>query len=98
MSETHSLPTLLDLPLISRVRRNHALEHATMQVLSEHHRELRLAGLRIKPRTNGPSRTQPSSGLSLVRIANGAEVPIAGLPVAKLDPSAGPRSHCSEGV
>ncbi len=44
MSKTHSLPTLLDIPLISRVRRNHALEHATMQVLSEHHRELRLAG------------------------------------------------------
>jgi hypothetical protein len=44
MSDPHSLPTLLNLPLISRVRRNHALEHATMQVLSEHHRDLRLAG------------------------------------------------------
>ena len=38
------LSALLDLPLISRVRRNHALEHATMQVLSEHHRDQRLMG------------------------------------------------------
>ncbi|MGC9335562.1 MAG: DUF6391 domain-containing protein [Anaerolineae bacterium] len=38
------LSALLDLPLISRVRRNHALEHATMQVLSEHHSNLRLMG------------------------------------------------------
>jgi hypothetical protein len=38
------LSALLDLPLISRVRRNHALEHATMQVLSENHRNLRLMG------------------------------------------------------
>jgi hypothetical protein len=38
------LSALLDLPLISRVRRNHALEHATMQVLSERHSDLRLMG------------------------------------------------------
>jgi hypothetical protein len=38
------LLALLDLPLISRVRRNHALEHATMQVLGDHHRNLRLMG------------------------------------------------------
>jgi hypothetical protein len=38
------LSTLLDLPLISRVRRNHALEHATMQVLGERHPNLRLMG------------------------------------------------------
>jgi hypothetical protein len=30
--------------LISRVRRNHALEHATMQVLSERYHQLRLVG------------------------------------------------------
>ena len=36
--------SLLNLPLISRVRRNHALEHATMQVLSEQHQNIRLAG------------------------------------------------------
>ena len=38
------LSALLDLPLISRVRRNHALEHATMQVLSDCHPHLRLMG------------------------------------------------------
>ncbi|MGD9001297.1 MAG: DUF6391 domain-containing protein [Anaerolineae bacterium] len=38
------LSALLGLPLISRVRRNHALEHATMQVLSEHASNLMLMG------------------------------------------------------
>ncbi len=38
------LSTLLDLPLVSRVRRNHALEHATMQVLAEQHGTMRLVG------------------------------------------------------
>jgi hypothetical protein len=38
------LSALLDLPLISRVRRNHALEHATIQVLSERRPNLRLMG------------------------------------------------------
>lgn len=41
MNQTHSL---LDFPLLSRVRRNHALEHATMHVLGERYRELRLVG------------------------------------------------------
>ena len=41
MSETYSL---LNPPLISRVRRNHALEHATMHVLAERYRGLRLMG------------------------------------------------------
>jgi hypothetical protein len=35
---------LLDLPLISRVRRNHALEHATLRILGERHPNLRLMG------------------------------------------------------
>ena len=39
MNKTRSL---LDLPLISRLRRNHALEHATMHVLGERYRGLRL--------------------------------------------------------
>jgi hypothetical protein len=38
------LSALLEVPLISRVRRNHALEHATMQVLSEHQRDQSLMG------------------------------------------------------
>ena len=44
MSETQSLLAFLDLPPVSRVRRNHALEHATMHVLSERYRNLRLVG------------------------------------------------------
>jgi hypothetical protein len=44
MMSDRLLSALLNLPPISRVRRNHALEHATMQVLSEHHSNLRLMG------------------------------------------------------
>jgi len=44
MSETYPLSTVLDIPLISRVRRNHALEHATMHVLGERRRDLKLVG------------------------------------------------------
>jgi hypothetical protein len=36
--------SILDTPVIARVRRNHALEHATIHVLSRHHRTLRLVG------------------------------------------------------
>ena len=36
--------SLLNLPFISRVRRNHALEHATMHVLAERIHHLRLVG------------------------------------------------------
>jgi hypothetical protein len=36
--------SLLDVPLVSRVRRNHALEHATMNVLGERHKAHRLMG------------------------------------------------------
>jgi hypothetical protein len=35
---------ILELPIISRVRRNHGLEHATIHVLSAHHPKLRMAG------------------------------------------------------
>ncbi|MFV1987432.1 MAG: prolyl oligopeptidase family serine peptidase [Gemmatimonadota bacterium] len=41
--------------------------------------ELRIAGLRINPRTNGPSRTRPSLGLAF-RALDGAERPVTGLP------------------
>ena len=43
-------------------------------------RELRLAGLRIKPQVNGPSRTRPYVGLELLRIADQKRVPVIGLP------------------
>lgn len=39
-------PSLLDkLPLISRIRRNHGLEHATMSVLGERFKGLPMAGM-----------------------------------------------------
>ena len=44
MSKAHFLPSLLDPSPISHVRRNHALEHATMHALSEQYRNLRLVG------------------------------------------------------
>jgi hypothetical protein len=42
MSGTRSL--IMSFPLISRLRRNHALEHATMNVLGERYRNLRAVG------------------------------------------------------
>ena len=42
--------------------------------------ELRLAGLRINPRTNGPNRRPHFSGLILKRIKDGDEKPILGVP------------------
>ena len=36
--------TILDTPILSRIRRNHGLEHATLTVLSRHFPHLRLAG------------------------------------------------------
>jgi len=41
--------------------------------------ELRIAGLRINPRTNGPSRARPSNGLAL-RTFDGEERAVTGLP------------------
>ncbi len=42
--------------------------------------ELRLAGMRIKPRINGPSRRRPFSGITVVRISDGSTYEIDGLP------------------
>jgi hypothetical protein len=38
------MTSLLDAPLISRTRRNHALEHATLHILSEQHPARPMAG------------------------------------------------------
>lgn len=42
--------------------------------------ELGLAGVRINPRTNGPSRASGYTGLTLKAIGGGAERPVTGLP------------------
>ena len=44
MNKTVDLPALLDLSPLSLVRRNHALEHATIKVLSERLHDLKLVG------------------------------------------------------
>lgn len=40
----NALDPILDLPIVRRTRRNHALEHATIHVLSRRVRGLRMAG------------------------------------------------------
>ena len=42
--------------------------------------ELRIAGLRINPTTNGPSRANYMIGLTLKNVATKTEVPVKGLP------------------
>lgn len=42
--------------------------------------ELRLAGMRINPATNGPSRQRTLSGLRFRRLSDGFERPVTGLP------------------
>jgi len=44
--------------------------------------ELRLAGLRIRPANNGPSRSRPASALSVLEVAGGEPRPVHGLPAA----------------
>jgi dipeptidyl aminopeptidase/acylaminoacyl peptidase len=44
--------------------------------------ELRLAGLRFNPKTNGPSRGRYATGLSLQSLPDGKEIPVAGLPAS----------------
>jgi dipeptidyl aminopeptidase/acylaminoacyl peptidase len=42
--------------------------------------ELRLAGLRLNPRTNGQSRVSYAVGIKLKTLPNGAEIDVKGLP------------------
>src|SRR5580658_844446 len=42
--------------------------------------ELRLAGLRFSPRTNGPSRGRYTTSLKLKQLPDGKEIPVGGLP------------------
>ncbi|MBD3220622.1 hypothetical protein GF314_05225, partial [bacterium] len=42
--------------------------------------ELRLAGLRINPRTDGPSRARYLDGLTFQRLSDGEQIPVTGLP------------------
>jgi dipeptidyl aminopeptidase/acylaminoacyl peptidase len=51
--------------------------------------ELRLAGLRFNPKTNGPSRGRYLTGLSLKALPDGMEKPVAGIPTDAKIRSAG---------
>ena len=42
--------------------------------------ELRLAGLRINPRSNGPSRARSLNGLTFQNLSDGKEIKVAGIP------------------
>ncbi len=42
--------------------------------------ELRLAGLRINPRTHNASRTRPYAGFTLQELATGKQIPLKGMP------------------
>lgn len=75
---------MLDAPLLPAVRlspdgtRLLLLERPGLPPIAEVAApEARLAGIRLNPRTNGPSREATFTGLTLVPIAGGAEVPLA---------------------
>jgi len=44
MSHTNALSAILDVPIVSSVRKNHALEHATLNLISARNPRLRLVG------------------------------------------------------
>jgi dipeptidyl aminopeptidase/acylaminoacyl peptidase len=83
------LATLADAPLTPAVSVG---PNAQMMVLMEvpglltiedvSQPELRLAGLRINPRTNGPSRDRYFAALTLERLGDGRQMPVSGLPDA----------------
>jgi dipeptidyl aminopeptidase/acylaminoacyl peptidase len=57
------------------------IEWASLPPISElAQRELRLAGLRIRPQVDGPSRTFPAKGLSLLRVSDRTPRAVTGLP------------------
>ena len=58
-------------------------------------RELKLAGMRIKPAVNGPSRMRHYRGLAFVRMSDLREIPVTGLPT---DPRLGNLSWSPDGM
>lgn len=81
------LPQLIDAPRTPSVQLSpdgewllvrHYQNHPTIADLAQP--ELRLAGLRINPRTNGPSRATAFVDLGLVPVQSGEARPVEGLP------------------
>lgn len=54
-------------------------QYSSIEELSEN--ELRLAGLRINPKTNSPSRTRNFNNISIFDVKTKTEIPISGMPV-----------------
>ena len=81
------LTAIIDAPLTPNVMVDPTrgwlllLERPSLPSIAElAEQELRLAGMRINPQTNGPSRRISSSGMELVRIPDGETRAIEGLP------------------
>ncbi|MEA2604914.1 MAG: hypothetical protein QOF89_5906 [Acidobacteriota bacterium] len=81
------LADLIDAPPTPEVRLDPKrewmllLEQPSLPPIAElAERELRLAGLRIRPRSHGPSRSGYATGLKLLHLSDLAERPITGLP------------------
>ena len=83
----HARAALIDAPATPRVsvssdgkwmRLMDAQDLPTIADLAQP--ELRIAGLRLNPRTNGPSRTSYSIGMKLKRLDNGQEFAVQSLP------------------
>jgi dipeptidyl aminopeptidase/acylaminoacyl peptidase len=89
MTPPAELARLVDAPLTPLVSASPdgavllLMERASLPPLAELAApELRLAGLRINPRTNGPSRTRNVNGLRLVTVGDGSERAVSGLPAS----------------
>ncbi len=89
MTPPDELAKLVDAPLTPFVSESPdhrvllLMERASLPPLSElAEPELRIAGLRVNPRNNGPSRTRTTNGLRLVTVEDGAERVAAGLPAS----------------
>lgn len=82
-----ALADIVDAPVTPAV--NFSPDHAWMLIMARpgypsiaevSQPELRIAGMRLNPRTNGPSRRSYYIGLTLEKLDSGTEFPISGLP------------------
>jgi dipeptidyl aminopeptidase/acylaminoacyl peptidase len=87
MTPPPELAKLVDAPLTPFVsdspdgRMLLLMERSSLPPLSElAEPELRIAGLRINPRNNGPSRTRTMNGLRLLEVSDSSERVVSGLP------------------
>lgn len=80
--DARPLPTVAVSPSRQEIA---LLERASMPTIAELSQPmLRLAGVRINPKTNGPQRTMPLTGITLQRLSDGRKVKVTVPPGAKL--------------